>query len=115
MVMEFWEGAILLVGGIWLVGQLDKRKTTVIATVSSVGTVGPQGNTIATNTDGSTALVAGEPLTPGAASVPILTNTGLTRNPVASYPSRSPVTSKTTAASVGARNTLMPAKKFYSL
>lgn len=92
--MEFWEGAILVIGGIWLVGRMSRASkssplNSVSVSASALGTVGPQGNTVATNTDGSSSLIAGEPLTPSAPQIPV--NKTVSVNPVTSAPIRSPV------------------------
>ena len=61
--MEFWEGAILVVGGLWLVGRMSRSSTAKpVLSQAAAGTVTATGNTTATNTDGSSVLVAGEPL-----------------------------------------------------
>jgi len=91
--MEFWEGAILIVGGLWLVGRMSRNSTTsplnkVVASVSAIGTVGPTGNTASTNQAGNTSLIAGEPLTP--AGPPITINTLIGSSPVTLAPVVSP-------------------------
>lgn len=74
--MELWEGAILAIGGIWLVGTLARRSANspinkVATSISAVGTTSSAGNTISTNTDGSHSLIAGEPLSGGAPPLPV--------------------------------------------
>jgi hypothetical protein len=67
--MEFWEGAILVVGGIWLIGKLSRQSPNhpVNAIPLSVSASGNSLNpTLSTNTDGSSSLVVGEPFGPGA-------------------------------------------------
>lgn len=74
--MEFWEGAILALGGIWLVGHMARKSANspinnIASSISAVGAVSSAGNTISTNTDGSSSLVAGEPLSGGAPTIPV--------------------------------------------
>lgn len=93
--MEFWEVAILAVGGVWLVGRMSRASASSplnmsLASKAAVGTVGPKGNTVATNTDGSSTLVAGEPLTPpGPSIMPPIRHA---YNPVVEAPFRTPLT-----------------------
>jgi hypothetical protein len=95
--MELWEGVILVAGGLWLVGRMSRNSKThpvskamaaSAGTASGVGTVGPQGNTVATNTDGSTSLIAGEPLTPIAnpIAVPKQVNVNKIATPIVKSP-----------------------------
>jgi len=61
--MEFWEGAILVVGGVWLVGHMSRRSAAHPLnqnqpTYSAVPTLAQS-----TNTAGTSSLVAGESLT----------------------------------------------------
>jgi hypothetical protein len=72
--VEFWEGAILVIGGVWLVGTMARKSATspinkATTSIVAAGTVTSAGNTIATNTDGSTSLIAGEQLGPSAPSI----------------------------------------------
>jgi hypothetical protein len=72
--MEFWEAAVLTIGGLWLVGRMSRSHHQPIATAtaataasmglsrSAAGTTTSEGNTTSTNLDGSAYLVAGEPL-----------------------------------------------------
>lgn len=68
--MKFWEGAILVVGGIWLIGRLSRRLPThptnaigsVSSSDSSISNMNSAGPTVGTNTDGSSSLVGGETL-----------------------------------------------------
>ncbi len=65
--MEFWEGAVLIVGGIWLVGRMHRiqtRSVTMGGPVPSPAMRVP-GATSETNLDGSGYLVAGESLATG--------------------------------------------------
>lgn len=64
--MELWEGAILVVGGIWLVGHMASKNAAVQATAAAAATgVSNQSNlTNITNTAGGDPTIAGEPLTP---------------------------------------------------
>ncbi len=92
--MEFWEGAILVVGGVWLVGRMARASSThplntIPKSMSALGTVGPKGNTVATNTDGSTNLIPGEPLTPQAPVLQISRKINL--NPVGAPVVRTPI------------------------
>lgn len=65
--MEFWEGAVLLVGGIWLVGRI--HRTQLRSNVISGAVMTPEqqvpGATSETNTAGTGHLVWGEPLSSG--------------------------------------------------
>lgn len=66
--MEFWEGALLVVGGIWLIGRISRNSPNhpVNSVASAIALSGTQQNlTNMTNTSGSVAVVAGEPLTGG--------------------------------------------------
>jgi hypothetical protein len=102
--MEFWEGAVLIVGGLWLVGRMSRASAThplnaKPASISALGTVGPQGNTVATNTDGSTSLIAGEPLTPMAPPLSIAKqvnvnapSTPVVRSPIVAHNNLAPRT-----------------------
>lgn len=74
--MKFREGAILLVGGVWLVGHMARKSASspinsAPKSISAAGTTTSAGNTIATNTDGSSSLVAGETLGPRAPMIPV--------------------------------------------
>ena len=64
--MEFWEGAILVVGGIWLIGKVSRKSPNhpVTASMVAANPTQPAGNTVGVNTDGSNNLVSGEPLAP---------------------------------------------------
>jgi hypothetical protein len=96
--MEFWEGAVLVVGGIWLVGHMS-AKSAVGQSASIVKKPTVQvGNTTLTNTAGTSSLVAGEPLTPAGPLVG--RSTTVVSTPVTSAPVHAPV--------VG-HNNLMPA------
>lgn len=70
--MEWWEGAIVIVGGIWLIGRVSRHSPT--HPVNSVplslngGTARGLNPTTATNMDGSDTLIAGEPFNPGGVS-----------------------------------------------
>jgi hypothetical protein len=72
--MEFWEGAILVVGGVWLVSYMANRQTSSTAQVyktastGSVGTTNASNLTNITNQAGQT-TVWGEPLEPPAPSI----------------------------------------------
>ena len=70
--MEFWEGAVLIAGGIWLVGRMHRRQTMSFPSGGGYTTFVNRvaGPTSATNTDGSNSLVAGETLSSG--SLPML-------------------------------------------
>jgi hypothetical protein len=71
--MELWEGAILVVGGIWLVGYMASKNAAVQATAaapvagaasaaSPAGVSNTSNLTTITNTAGGTPTVMGEPL-----------------------------------------------------
>lgn len=68
--MEFWEGAILIVGGVWLVAHMAKRQNQTAQTVIGVASQGSQGTsnqsnlTTITNQAGGTPTIYGEPLEP---------------------------------------------------
>lgn len=94
--MEFWEGAVLALGGLWLVGRMSRASASSPlnrppVSQAALGTVGPAGNTVATNTDGSDTLVAGEPLTPQGPTLNV--PRVLSSNPVHALPFRTPITS----------------------
>jgi hypothetical protein len=72
--MEFWESAILIVGGVWLVSYMSNRTVVNnLPTVSGSNTaynpvsgISNQNNlTTATNMAGGQPTVIGEPLQPG--------------------------------------------------
>jgi hypothetical protein len=118
--MEFWEGAVLIVGGLWLVGRMSRASATspinkVPVTASSIGTVGPQGNTVSTSTDGSTALIAGEPLTPMAP--PLIIARTISPAPIATVPFQSPIISRPVATPIKAVPGIgtTPARRFTAL
>jgi hypothetical protein len=89
--MELWEGAVLLVGGIWLVGRMHRIQVQSYPPSMAVGLPSAQvpGPTSMTNTDGSGFLVLGESLYTGTGPQPIRggscpsCNSGL---PIASKP-----------------------------
>jgi hypothetical protein len=89
--MEFWEGAVLLVGGIWLVGRVHRNqvRTAGIAAPVAMPSYRVPGATSETNTDGSGYLVGGESLATGTGTQPLRTgscptcNTGL---PISAIP-----------------------------
>jgi hypothetical protein len=64
--MELWEGAILIVGGIWLVGYMSTRNQQLAAATAAAtaGTSNVSNLTTVTNQAGGTPAVAGESLTP---------------------------------------------------
>ena len=71
--MEFWEGAVLLVGGVWLVGHMSRRSAS--HPINSVATAIQASRytsnlTNSTNMAGSTSLIAGESLTPQGPKLP---------------------------------------------
>jgi hypothetical protein len=87
--VQFWEGAILLVGGIWLVGRMHRIQVQSLPVSMAVSTPARRvpGPTSATNTDGSGYLVSGETLNTGTGRQPALsgscpTCTGL---PITNY------------------------------
>lgn len=69
--MEFWEGAVLIIGGVWFVGRMHRTATATGAMAPGVAApVGMPshrvpGPTSETNTDGSGYLVSGESLGTG--------------------------------------------------
>lgn len=106
--MEFWEAAVLTLGGLYLIGRMSRSSPThplnlgapVVfesgaagASSGRAGTTTPLGNTIATNTDGSTALIAGEPLTPAAGPFAPVVFVPHLSNPVTQLPRLTPVAS----------------------
>lgn len=67
--MEFWEGAILVVGGIWLVGRMSRQSASHPANVAAPYMVSPSNDpsggldpTLATNTAGDSSITVGEPI-----------------------------------------------------
>ena len=70
--VELWEGALLIVGGVWLVGKVSRNSPNhpVNATQVALAPSQPAGNTIGTQTDGSNNLVWGEPLAPPTPPLP---------------------------------------------
>lgn len=65
--MEFWEGAVLIIGGVWLVGRMHRVQTRAVAMSAPVSmpsqpVAGPSSET---NMDGSGYLVGGETLHTG--------------------------------------------------
>lgn len=68
--MEFWESAILIVGGVWLVSYMAKQRqsaqTSVVGTsiLGSAGTSNTSNLTDITNTAGGYPTTYGEPLMP---------------------------------------------------
>lgn len=81
--MEFWEGAILIVGGVWLVSHMARKNRQAQQTIIGTSTLGASGTsnesnlTNLTNTAGGTPTIYGEPL-----QAP---------NPPLAYPVRSPM------------------------
>lgn len=72
--MEFWEGALLVVGGIWLIGRVSRNSANhpINSVANAVAVSKTQQNlTTMTNTSGSIAVVAGEPLTGGPEPMPV--------------------------------------------
>ena len=72
--MEWWEGAILVVGGVWLIGRISRQSPNhpVNSVAQAVAVSQTQQNlTTMTNTSGSVAVVAGEPLTGGSEPIPV--------------------------------------------
>jgi hypothetical protein len=109
--MEFWEGAILVVGGIYLVGRMSRRTNPITLPIigtsipgtgaqAATGSVGFLGNTVSTNTDGSSALIAGEPLTPAAGPIAPVIQAPHNVLPITSLPVRTPVASAPSPASI---------------
>lgn len=88
--MEFWEGAVLIVGGVWLVGKMTKRPVFGAAPSITSKVVATPGLTTLTNTAGTPHLVAGEPLTPAGPMIPSHAVTVST--PVGSAPIKAPIT-----------------------
>jgi hypothetical protein len=110
--VKVWEAAILIIGGLWLVGRMARASASSplnkVSTVSAVGTVGPQGNTVATNEAGTSYLIAGEPLTP--AGPPILPPIMIGSDPVTSLPVRAPVVPRPVGIYQGGRPVATPIK-----
>jgi hypothetical protein len=59
--LEFWEGAILVVGGLWLVSHMAKRQAPVAA-VNNTGVSNASNLTTITNQAGGLPTIAGESL-----------------------------------------------------
>jgi hypothetical protein len=97
--MEFWEGAILVVGGIYLVTVVAKKRpgapVSPNANLTNLSGRGQSGNTVATNTAGTPFLVAGEDLAGPTSALPTTTV------PVASGPTRPPVSAPVFGTSQG--------------
>lgn len=102
--MEFWEGAILVVGGVWLVSYMANRNKQAAQTVAGTSILGSAGTsnqsnlTNLTNTAGGVPTIAGESLVPFQPSV-----AGGTQGPflVASLPPSTPTTVPTPVAVIG--------------
>ena len=68
--MEFWEGAILVVGGVWLVAHMASKQNRTTQSVIGTSTLGAVGTTNAsnltnlTNQAGGQPTIWGEPLQP---------------------------------------------------
>lgn len=65
--MEFWEGALLVVGGVWLIGHMSRRSHhhPVNSVSAYINQVPEQNLTNMTNeAGGGTSLTYGEPLLP---------------------------------------------------
>lgn len=84
--MEFWEGALVVVGGIWLIGRMSRRPQGPVYTAAPM-MVSPSNDpsgglnpTLATNTAGDSSLTVGEPL--GQPATPLRP----TRTPVSTRP-----------------------------
>jgi hypothetical protein len=82
--MKLWEGAILVVGGIWLVSYMASKNAVVQATAgaasaaSSAGVSNSSNLTTITNTAGGQPTVMGEPLEPPQAPITGTPYTGTT-------------------------------------
>jgi hypothetical protein len=89
--MEFWEGAVLIIGGLYLVSRVT-RKTVVVAPVNANLATNVSGLTQLTNTAGTSSLVAGEDL---AAPTPSIPSTSIaTRSPVTVAPVKAPLSNR---------------------
>ena len=78
--MELYEGAILIVGGIWLVGHMSRKTQQTAATLQeSAGVSNASNLTNTTNQAGGLPAVAGESLVPP--NPPLISTT----KPVFSY------------------------------
>lgn len=107
--MELWEGALLIVGGVWLVGKVSRNSPNhpVNATQVALSPNQPAGNTIGTQTDGSNNLVWGEPLAPP--TPPLPTNFGIrTIAPVSDHIASHPTITTVQMNPIPARFTPIP-------
>jgi hypothetical protein len=68
--MELFEAAILVVGGIWLVGHMS-RKQAAVAAAPALGTTNRSNLTTITNTAGGYPTVYGESLEPPQPAIPV--------------------------------------------
>lgn len=90
--MEFWEGIILVAGGVFLVGHMAKKKTAVgLVAGSSDGVSNASDLTTYTNQASGYPTIAGEPLEPpqppvGAPEIPITVSPHPIVTPVRSNP-----------------------------
>jgi hypothetical protein len=88
--MELWEGAILVVGGLYLVTVMARRQPGVAvspnANLANLSGRGQSGLTTATNTAGTDYLVAGEQL---AAPTPSLATSTISVNSQPTIPVQS--------------------------
>lgn len=94
--MEFWEGAVLLVGGIWLVGRMHRNQIPSPSPAPgpvmspSMKVAGPTSHT---NLDGSGFLVSGETLATG---------TGATRGSISCPTCSAPAVGRVLPSAAGA-------------
>lgn len=96
--MEFWEGAVLVAGGVILVAYFTKNKQTAAAAgvaaqtaTGSAGTTNASNLTNITNMAGGYPTIAGEPLEPpqppvGAPQVPVTVSTTPVPTPIKNSP-----------------------------
>jgi hypothetical protein len=88
MNVEFWEGAVLIVGGLFLVDRVT-RKPAAVAPSNANLAINTAGLTRLTNTAGTSSLIAGEPL---AAPTPSVSTSAVPVHvPVTARPIRAPL------------------------
>lgn len=101
--MEFWEGAVLVVGGLWLIGKVARQAPNqlvshVMPTSLNTSLLGGAGNTVGTNHAGDSSLVSGEtlqdapPLPPQSRGVMVISTQTPSRPTSPVVPMRTPFT-----------------------
>jgi hypothetical protein len=88
--MEFWEGAVLVVGGLWLVNYMSHNSRHGANPLPNANLGGNQsGLTQMTNTAGASSLVVGEPL--AAPQPTVVSNAVMLQSPTTAAPVSSPL------------------------